>query len=1250
MGEFLKPDDPLPDFVPARKDQAADPGAGEIFGANIEMMRATELTSSRAENQQRAHAEIIEAIRNDLGAENETGVYEALAGLDVPSLQGLSVEQQQRMGVGSAYGGPAEIERLKAYRNSLPDDRKALIPDPERLEARAREIALQRYTDAEEVARQARGFGEGAAGFAGGITGAMTDPVNLASMFVFRRPLTTFRGAVAYGAVTSGGTEIVLQPFVQQYREEVGLPAGWDMGLQNVVYATIGGGAFGAVEGGLIKLGQHLEVRKRKGIATQIDEQLGAIVDRFEAGELDEAAVREEFAALADREPAFAAAMDISRRAAEAEEAASANPFGLSPEAVDAHQARINEAIADIAPDLNPNVSQAEIEALLRPDLPDLPDLPAAPSAAPAVSPDLPAVPPQWKNMGLEVVDYAGLARNPERFQFKDSDADGVTEALRDVTQWEPERAGVLLVWEAADGTRYVANGHQRHALAQRLMAEGGEAISGPAFILREADGVTAEDAMVRGALVNIAEGSGTSLDAARILRADPETGKTLPPRSPLVREAKGLSALSDEAFGLVVNGRISPRFGAIIGRDVVDPAVQAQIGLALQKLDPRTATEAASIVQDLQTVPVVEGKTVDLFGEADFKQALIAERARVKAAVLSRLGRDKRAFETLTRRADRIEAEGNALDRKKNAEVKTEAVHLAERIERQAHVKGEVSDALNTAARDFAGGKSLDEVTEGLVNALRRSGEPGGAGRAADPGGGSPREPAPARTETGPRSRLGTGLQDLLDADAGAPGTQKAVLAHQVAAIATEEFGPDVAALIRDVPATGEAGLQSAAVRYRGRIWRGATHDDAMEAIARALGQRPKDLKGGKGGAVPGFVDEAGRFLTREEATHVALAHGQIAAADTRRIIEKMLRNGRDFPLTTEQVDLKAPGGRFSKSASEVVSPTQLERMQSRFAKDDAAAVSRALAEAAACAGGVPMSGLGQAVAMTALGAGLTAGAVGMAITYNGQPTREARQDRWWEAQPEYDDYERMKAAVAADWSRLDNYRDGMAFIRDRTEKAEAWYRGDLNRMFYANQFQMNLWGQRFTGVSSDYLDRVYEHESTRDWTARPPINPETGERYSSAVGGFQFLRRRWLQTIGQHGAKYGLPPGSKSVDELLALRTDPRWGTVMAAELTRSNVQVMQARLGRPVTQKEAYLAHFMGAGKALAMIKADPSRNAAEVDPAGADANPNVFYKDGEAKKQPRTVGEVIALQARDFTNDPAMIAGAHERGAP
>src|SRR5690606_26573917 len=130
----------------------------------------------------------------------------------------------------------------------------------------------------------------------------------------------------------------------------------------------------------------------------------------------------------------------------------------------------------------------------------------------------------------------------------------GVTDRLAGITKWEPERSGVMLVYEFADGSRIIADGHQRLGLAKRLAGQGQD-VQAAVMVLREQDGVTPAMARARAAYKNMAEGSGSATDAAKILR---DSGATLadlnlPPKSAMLRDAEGLSQVNDDVFGMVV-------------------------------------------------------------------------------------------------------------------------------------------------------------------------------------------------------------------------------------------------------------------------------------------------------------------------------------------------------------------------------------------------------------------------------------------------------------------------------------------------------------------------------------------------------------------------------------------------------------------------------------------------------------------------------------------------------------------------
>jgi hypothetical protein len=140
--------------------------------------------------------------------------------------------------------------------------------------------------------------------------------------------------------------------------------------------------------------------------------------------------------------------------------------------------------------------------------------------------------------------------------------------------------------------------------------------------------------------------------------------------------------------------------------------------------------------------------------------------------------------------------------------------------------------------------------------------------------------------------------------------------------------------------------------------------------------------------------------------------------------------------------------------------------------------------------------------------------------------------------------------------------------------------------------------------------------------------FNPSARAGTSSATGLFQFVDSTWLRVLDRHGAAHGIAPATR--EDALALRRDPYVAALMAAEHMADNRALLERELGRPATNVDLYLAHFLGAGGAarfLGAMAADPSQPAAALMPAAAQANRAIFY-DGAA---PRSIAAVHALLA-------------------
>jgi hypothetical protein len=347
-------------------------------------------------------------------------------------------------------------------------------------------------------------------------------------------------------------------------------------------------------------------------------------------------------------------------------------------------------------------------------------------------------IPPQLRSFAP-----GELRVDPQRFQFKSgADAAGVGDRLQGVTQWDPLKAGLAIVFEDRDGAHWIADGHQRLGLATRI--ESADPAQQPrlnAWVLREADGITDATARAYAAAKNIAEGTGTAIDAAKVLRDQPDLLPGLPPRSELVRQAKGLMTLDGEAFGKVVNELVPANYGAIVGRLAPeDGAMQNALIDLLAKTQPENAVQAEAVVRQGLDAGLRRETQGTLFGDEDLVSSLYLERARILDRAVKLLRRDRTVFQSLVDNRKIVEELGNQLAADENLRRAAIDGHAAQILQTLANRKGPLSDALTAAARDLAEGRAgLAAVSRDFVAAIRRSAADGTLGRSADGGSASP-------------------------------------------------------------------------------------------------------------------------------------------------------------------------------------------------------------------------------------------------------------------------------------------------------------------------------------------------------------------------------------------------------------------------------------------------------------------------------------------------------------------------------
>jgi len=311
-------------------------------------------------------------------------------------------------------------------------------------------------------------------------------------------------------------------------------------------------------------------------------------------------------------------------------------------------------------------------------------------------------------------------------FQFKDfGDEFGVTERLQGVETWDPMSSGTVVVYEKLDGDTFIVDGHQRLALAKRLMNKNKDLdISLSGFRLRESDGITTNEAMSLAAVKNMNEGYANVLDMVKVLRTDPKLAKILPPRSAVVRQARGIIKLkSDEAYGMFVNDIVPPQYAQYVGRLIPeDEQLQLAAMKVLAKAKPENEMQASTMVREVLEGGTEQVEQTSLFGTELEAESFYFERAKVMDRAVKELKRDRSAFNTIVENQTKFESEGNKLARSANEQKIENDSRAIDSIVTLANRKGELSDDLSAAAKHAKRTGDFGEATERFVNAVRGS------------------------------------------------------------------------------------------------------------------------------------------------------------------------------------------------------------------------------------------------------------------------------------------------------------------------------------------------------------------------------------------------------------------------------------------------------------------------------------------------------------------------------------------------
>lgn len=314
------------------------------------------------------------------------------------------------------------------------------------------------------------------------------------------------------------------------------------------------------------------------------------------------------------------------------------------------------------------------------------------------------------------------IIADPDRFQFKlNVNKEGVTQELKGVQKWDPELAGVISVWkDNADGKTYVVNGHHRRELANRMGVKNINAM----YI----DAPNAKVARARGALVNIAEGRGTAVDAAKFMRDTGTTAEAMQSNGisltgKVAGDAVTLTHLNDRLFNQVAMGKMPVDRAITIAGQVKDHFLQDLLVNRMDKeeakgrdISPRLLGEMARAVAEAPRIKAGDrnGGQPDLFGSVEDEDSAFVEECDLKGYVRAELAKDVNDWKAVSskRRVAKVAGEesGNELNVEGNRANAQEAAIARGTFDRLSNRSGLISDTFKKHAVDFARAQTRGE------------------------------------------------------------------------------------------------------------------------------------------------------------------------------------------------------------------------------------------------------------------------------------------------------------------------------------------------------------------------------------------------------------------------------------------------------------------------------------------------------------------------------------------------------------
>ena len=525
---------------------------------------------------------------------------------------------------------------------------------------------------------------------------ALTLPYGLAYGFG-RTALGTFLKTAYIEAVLGGGAEASRQLNVQPYREKLGYEGtGFEAGAKEVAYSTI----FAAGIGGVLNTGIYgISKLFAKATPEQQVQMISKIQNNIEnlTDENTLKIYKENFPEQFKTKDTDAAAKFIEDIVYEEKQ----NPMVDNVRSRDIHNERAAEATLNLLNDEPITIPDELPQKLKFEDI--------------------------LKGAAVEEFNVNKLTTDAKTFQYKsETNEFGISERLMGVTKWDQPSASTILVYEFKDGRLAVVDGHQRFGLAKKLIDQNPRLYG---YRIREVDGYVPDHAMLQGVAINLRQGTGTAIDAAKMMRLKNfdinAIMASMPIKSEIVKVAQGLTKLSNDSFSMVVNKFIDYKVASRVGELLPDKELHASALTILKKQKFDNMQQVDLILKQIRETPSVKMKEQTLFGVEEFKQSLIVEKS-ILLTNFAKSTKDKKKLFSLVLREDQLlTSAGNKLDNINNEKILTQNAKIQEKIEILATRVGQLSTDLTEAARLYQAGNKA-EARKYFADAVDRAAERG--------------------------------------------------------------------------------------------------------------------------------------------------------------------------------------------------------------------------------------------------------------------------------------------------------------------------------------------------------------------------------------------------------------------------------------------------------------------------------------------------------------------------------------------